>query len=112
MGEHVNVDPADLRYGAHQLGGWHDDTARVFDTEHTQIGDAASGWVGASAAALGERLDALRTSAEAVTTRLGDHSTKFTLSAHEFESQDDSSGETISRVIPTSPTDSSSHLNL
>ncbi|MGC5258243.1 WXG100 family type VII secretion target [Gordonia sp. DT218] len=109
MGEHVNVDPADLRYGAHQLGGWHDDTAEIFDSGHRRVGEASAGWVGASAAALTERLDALRASAEAVTTRLGDHSTKFALSAHKFESQDESSGEAISQVIPAG---SSGHLTL
>ncbi|WP_353507147.1 WXG100 family type VII secretion target [Gordonia sp. ABSL11-1] len=111
MGEHVKVDPADLRYGAHQLNGWHDDTSRVFESGHEQLGEAASGWVGASAAALGEKLDSLRTSATAVTARLGDHSARFSASAITYETEDTSSANSIARA-PARGSGSTDYLNL
>ncbi|WP_431309422.1 WXG100 family type VII secretion target [Gordonia sesuvii] len=112
MGDHVKVDPAELRFGSHLVAGWHDDTVQVFDSGHSRIDEASSGWVGASASALAERMDSLKSSARAVTSRMNDHSTKFALSADEYETQDESSGAEISRTVAPPPTGGTRYLNL
>ncbi|WP_152467839.1 hypothetical protein [Gordonia terrae] len=86
MSEKLSVDPADLRYGGHQLGGWHDETTDVLHGGFRTVGEAAdAGWVGASARALEEKLGALQSSARNITTRLGDDSARFVAAARRYE---------------------------
>lgn len=93
MSERVSVDPVDLRYGGHQLGGWHEEAIDVFHGGFRTVEEAAeAGWVGASARALAERLGGLQASARDVTARLGENSARFVAAAYEFELDDTISG--------------------
>ncbi|GAB87469.1 hypothetical protein RVF83_07525 [Gordonia rubripertincta] len=49
---------------------------------------AETGWVGASAKALAEKLETLQASAQSVTARLGQHGAGFVSAANTYDAQD------------------------
>ena len=89
MSDNVSVDLVELRYGGHRLGGWHVESSGTFDGGFRQLAEAAeTGWVGASAKALAEKLETLQASAQSVTARLGQHGAGFISAANTYEAQD------------------------
>lgn len=64
---------------------------------------AETGWVGASAKALSEKLDALQASARAVTTRLGENANGFVHAASTYDVQDTAAGATLGSADAAEP---------
>ena len=108
VSEKVSVELVELRYGGHQLGGWHVETSDTFDRGLRRVAEATeSGWVGASARALAEKLDTLHASAQTVTARLGSNASGFITAADSFEAHDTEAGARLNprKATPTSPDD-------
>ncbi|QMU22126.1 hypothetical protein [Gordonia rubripertincta] len=96
MSDKVSVDLVELRYGGHQLSGWHVESSDTFGVGFRRVAEAAeTGWVGASAKALSEKLDALQASARAVTIRLGENASGFVHAASTYGVQDAAAGATL-----------------
>ncbi|MGC4962951.1 WXG100 family type VII secretion target [Gordonia sp. DT101] len=95
----VTVSPDDLHRDGYRLAGWQSESDDVYSGAHAEIESAvASGWVGASAAAMSSRVESMRAAAETLTTRMGDHSTHFRTSAVHYTTTDDSSAGRIETV--------------
>ncbi|MCR5980323.1 hypothetical protein GDN83_21715 [Gordonia jinghuaiqii] len=108
MSDKVSVDLVELRYGGHQLGSWHVETSHTFDRGLRRVAEATeSGWVGASARALAEKLDTLQASAQTVTARLGANASGFVTAADSFDAHDTEAGAWLNarNATPTSPDD-------
>ncbi|GAA3717528.1 WXG100 family type VII secretion target [Gordonia hankookensis] len=108
--DQVAVSPDDLHHDGYRLAGWQSESDDVYSGAHAQIESAvASGWVGASAAAMSTRLESMRSAAQALTTRIGDHSTHFRTSAAHYTNTDQSSA---GRIEATTAQPGESTLNL
>ncbi|MVU81592.1 hypothetical protein GPX89_30675 [Nocardia sp. ET3-3] len=88
MADELHARFADMRSSASQLTQWANESAGIFASGHKEIEDAASGWVGSSAAALSGALEKLHSSANALTGNLDNHSTHIHTAATELHRTD------------------------
>ncbi|WP_405132913.1 WXG100 family type VII secretion target [Nocardia sp. NBC_01388] len=97
MADEVHAKLSDLRSSANQLTTWANESAGLFGQGHTEMDDAGAGWVGGSAAALSAAVERLRTSANALTGNLDNHSAHIHTVANELHLTDAERRNQLSR---------------
>lgn len=99
MGDHVEVDVAELHHAGHQVNNWHIDTELAFSRDHQAIEESvSSGWVGSSADAMNQRLQSMRTAGTAITSGLNGHSTHMSSAATRYGRTEAESAESLENV--------------
>ncbi|MFB8281726.1 WXG100 family type VII secretion target [Nocardia colli] len=94
----LSVNFTDLHHSAGCLADWCGDSSALFDSGHSEISSASSGWVGSSRAALEGALEKLRGSGTALTGRLDGHSSLVTDAVREFSTTEHKSTIELAQV--------------
>ncbi|MFI9504854.1 WXG100 family type VII secretion target [Nocardia sp. NPDC052566] len=100
MTDYPIVDFTDLGLSAKFLSGASTDSTALFDSGHSEISTAASGWVGSSATELASALEKMRGRAAHLTGRMDDHSTHMAGGVVEYKGGELDSETDFDRLDP------------